>query len=46
MTPFLVSVLDGVADREEQLQSFLRASGCCSSQYSVIGTPLTSSMTK
>ena len=42
----LVGVLHRLADRDEQLQPLPRASGWCSSQYSVIGTPLTSSMTK
>ena len=42
----LVGVLDGLADRNEQLQPLRGVAGRWSSQYFVIGTPLTSSMTK
>ena len=41
----LVSVLNSLADRDEQLQS-LFGGQLILSQYSVIGTPLTSSITK
>ena len=44
--PLLVGVLHRLADRHEQLQPLAAASAGCSSQYSVIGTPWTSSMTK
>ena len=44
--PLLVGMLHRLADRHEQLQPLARASGGRSSQYLVIGTPLTSSMTK
>ena len=44
--PLLVGVLDRLADRDEQLQPLARASAGLRSQYSVMGTPLTSSMTK
>ena len=43
--PLLMGVLDGLANGDEQLQP-LRGVRRCSSQYWVIGTPLTSSMTK
>ena len=41
----LVRVLDRLADRDEQLEALAMESRC-SSQKSVMGTPLTSSMTK
>ena len=43
--PLLMGVLHRLADRHEQLQP-LRGGQMCSSQYCVIGTPLTSSITK
>ena len=42
----LVGVLDGLADRDEQLQPLSRRVSRWSSQYSVSGMPFTSSMTK
>ena len=39
-------VLDRLADLDEQLEPLAAALSLRSSQYSVIGTPLTSSMTK
>ena len=44
--PLLVGVLDRLADRHEQLQPLPRASAGARRSNSVIGTPLTSSMTK
>ncbi len=46
MIALLVGVLDGLADVDEQLQPLLGRDAGCWSQYSVIGTPLTSSITK
>ena len=43
--PLLVGVLDRLADRDEQLEPLPRREAAAS-QYSVIGTPLTSSITK
>ena len=43
--PLLVGVLDGLADRDEQLEPGLDREPM-RSQYSVIGSPLTSSITK
>ena len=44
--PLLVRVLHGLADRHEQLQPLAGSRAGSRSQYSVIGTPRTSSMTK
>ena len=44
--PLLVGVLHRLADLHEQLQPLRGCVSCCLSQYSVIGTPLTSSITK
>ena len=44
--PLLVGVLHGLADLDEQLQPLAGSAGCSRSQYSVIGMPRTSSMTK
>ena len=47
MIPFLMRVLDRVADLHEQLEAlFARVETLAWSQYSVIGMPLTSSITK
>ena len=43
---FLMGVLHGLADRNEQFQAFARRQSGCSSQYLVMGMPWTSSMTK
>ena len=45
MIPFLMGVLHRLADRDEQFQP-LASREIAWSQYSVIGTPLTSSITK
>ena len=44
--PLLVRVLHRLADLDEQLQPLARVESWFWSQYSVIGTPLTSSITK
>ena len=42
----LMRVLHGLADVDEQLQPLAWSTACCLSQYSVIGIPRTSSITK
>ena len=44
--PLLVGVLHGPADQDEQLQPLAGSRAARWSQYSVIGMPRTSSMTK
>ena len=44
--PLLMRVLDGLADLDEQVQPLARSSSLFWSQYSVIGIPRTSSITK
>ena len=46
MIAFLVGMLHGVAHFDEQLAVAHVVESCCWSQYSVIGTPLTNSITK